>query len=238
MTTSNRVLVVGGTRGTGLLIARLLDQRGDRIRILARDPSNAMEFGSAVEVLSGDVTRPETLGPAMREAEHVVYTAGVRSGRMAGERRIKQTDYEGVVNTLAVARQYGMPGRFLYMTSIGGLTTSISATLLNIFKGNVLVWRRRAEDEIRASGLDYTVVRAGFLLNSPGLRRQLLISQGDLPLEPRYRISRADVAEVCVGALRHPRAARATFEVVWGPGRDRALVDDPLSQLLPDAAAG
>src|SRR5687768_10555584 len=35
----NRVLVVGGTRGAGCLIARLLHERGYDVRVLARDPA-------------------------------------------------------------------------------------------------------------------------------------------------------------------------------------------------------
>lgn len=34
-----RVLVIGGTRGTGLLIANRLADRGYRVRALARDPA-------------------------------------------------------------------------------------------------------------------------------------------------------------------------------------------------------
>jgi uncharacterized protein YbjT (DUF2867 family) len=171
----------------------------------------------------------------MHEIDDCVYTAGVRSGRLASERLIKEIDYDGVVNTLSAARLANLDGRFLYMTSIGGgVSRSLPATLLNLVKGNVLAWRRRAEDKIRASGLDYTIVRAGFLSNAPGGRRALSITQGDLPLRFRYRISRADVAEVCVAALRHRRASRAAFEMVWGRGPRREAIDDLLSALKPD----
>ena len=35
------VLVIGGTRGAGLLIARLLHQRGYQVRVLARNPAGS-----------------------------------------------------------------------------------------------------------------------------------------------------------------------------------------------------
>jgi nucleoside-diphosphate-sugar epimerase len=233
---AQRVLVVGGTRGTGLLIAQALAGRGHRVRVLARDPAAALRrLGSVVEIVRGDVTKADTLGPATREVDAIVYTAGVRSGRLASERQIKETDYDGVVNTLSAARLARADGRFVYMTSIGGgVAPSLPATLLNLVKGNVLAWRRRAEDKIRASGLDYTIVRAGFLVNGPGGRRALTISQGNLPLAFRHRVARADVAEVCVAALGHPRASRASFELVWGPGARRESVDDLLDALGPD----
>src|ERR1051326_345585 len=67
------VLVIGGTRGTGLLIARLLCQRGQRVRVLARDPKRATSlFDSSVEIVGGDLTKPETLVPAIRGARHLI----------------------------------------------------------------------------------------------------------------------------------------------------------------------
>ena len=95
----------------------------------------------------------------------------------AREQLIVATEYQGVLNVLAAARQAGFRGRFLYMTAIGVITPSLSAALLNLFKGNTLRWRRRVEDDIRASGVDYTIIRAGVLLNSPGGKRAIEVSQ-------------------------------------------------------------
>src|SRR5690606_23530004 len=115
-------------------------------------------------------------------AEHIVFTAGIHSGRPARERDVRATEYESVLNTLDAAREAGFGGRFLYMTSSGGEVGSAAARGLNAFKGNTLVWRRRAEEAIRASGRSYTIIRAGFLLRGPGGRRALALSQRPLPL--------------------------------------------------------
>ncbi len=228
------VLVIGGTRGTGLLIVESLAQDGYRVRALARHPGEAApRLGSAAEVVPGDVTRPDTLPAAVKDVAHLIFTAGVAVGP-ARERLIVATEYEGVRNTLASARRAGFRGRFLYMTSIGVTRRSLSATLLNLVKGNTLRWRRRAEEDIRASGVDYTIIRAGFLLNSPGGRRAIEVSQETHPLSPRYRIARADVAESFVQALKHPSTSRTTFEVVWGRGARRETWDMLLRRLKPD----
>ena len=107
--------------------------------------------------------------------------------------------------------------------------------LLNLYKGNTLVWRERAEHEIRGSGLEYTIIRAGILLNRAAGQHALVVTQRPLPLSIRYRIARADVADVFVAALGHPRAVRATFEVVWGDGPPRDSLPALLDQLKPDA---
>ena len=107
----NRVLVVGGTRGAGCLIARLLHERGYDVRVLARDPARASaELGSAFEVVAGDLTKADTLPPVLRDVDHIIFTAGAPSGRYAPENIVKTTDYDGVIDTLAAARKRRVPG--------------------------------------------------------------------------------------------------------------------------------
>ena len=232
------ILVIGGTRGTGLLIARLLHRQGYRVRVLARDRERVLTlFDETVEILRGDVTKPSTLQPAIDGARHIIFTAGCRSGYPVLEPQVKAVEYQGVLNTLAAARQLGFAGRFLYMNSSGLTTPSILATCLNLWKGNTLVWRRRVEEEIRASGLDYTIIRTGILLNRPGGQHLINVTQQPLPLSLRYRIARADVAQVFLTALEHPRTARATFEAVWGRHGEPQAWSGPLDRLQPDVQA-
>jgi uncharacterized protein YbjT (DUF2867 family) len=222
MGTEAPILIIGGTRGTGLLIAQRLRAQGDSVRVLARDPIRAAaQLGSAIEVVTGDITCEDTLSSAIAGAGHIVFTAGVRSGHPSREARVKAVEFQGVAHTLMAARRKGFRGRFLYMTASGVTTQSLATVLLNLYKGNTLLWRRHAEDAIRASGFDYTIIRVGVLLNARGGIHAIDVTQKVLPLSLRYRIARADVAEVFIAAIPHPRASRATFEVVWGKGRRR-----------------
>lgn len=217
------------------MIARLLEQRGLPIRALVRDPGNAKAvLGPGVEVVAGDITKQETLPRSIEGASHIIFTAGCRSGHPAGETRIKATEYDGVLHTLVAAQRAGSAGRFMYMTSSGVATRSFVSACLNLYKGNTLVWRRRAEDAIRESGLDYTIIRAGMLRNSGGGRRAIKLTQKALPLSIRYRIARADVAEAFVAAVEHPRASRATFEIVWAGSGRRESWSELLQGLKPD----
>jgi uncharacterized protein YbjT (DUF2867 family) len=208
---------------------------GDRVRVLARDPARARaSLDPSVTIVSGDLTRPETLPPFFDGASHVVFTAGVRSGRPASQAVIKAIEYDGVVNTLAAAGRTGFSGRFLYMTASGANSPSFWSWALNVYKGNTLEWRRRAEKEIRRSALNYTVIRAGMLTNGRGGVRAVRVTQDDLPLSPRYRVGRDDVADAFVAALDHPRAARATFEIVWDKGPRQTDWSTLLDAVKPD----
>lgn len=238
MAEKDRVLVIGGTRGVGLLIARLLHRQGYGVRVLARDPdAAASQFHPDVKIVAGDITKPDTLPPAVQGCANIIFTAGVHSGRFARESLVRDTDYRGVLNTLDAARQTRFGGRFVYLNSIGIATRSVAATLLNLIKRNTLVWRARVEDQIRASGIDYTIIRVGFLTNRPGGQRAIEVGQGALPLAPRHRIPRADAAEVFVAAMHHPRASGTTFEIVSSQGRAREPLDQLLDRLRPDPRA-
>jgi uncharacterized protein YbjT (DUF2867 family) len=237
MNTPEPILVIGGTRGTGLLIARLLHRQGHRVRVLARDRARVLTlFDPTIHIVEGDITKPKTLGPAIEGVRHIIFTAGCRSGYPVREPRVKAVEFEGVLNTLTAARQSGFAGRFLYMNSSGLTTPSLFATCLNLWKGNTLIWRRLAELQIRASGLDYTIIRTGVLLNRTGGQHQISVTQQPLPLSLRYRIARADVADLFVAALEHPETIRATFEAVWAQRGQPDAWSGLFDRLQPDAA--
>jgi uncharacterized protein YbjT (DUF2867 family) len=229
-----RVLIIGGTRGTGYQIVGLLLREGYPIRVLARDAAAARpRFSAGVEVVEGDITKPETLTAALEGMEHLIFTAGV-TGRFAGERAVIATIRDGLTNTLAAAQAAGLPGRFLYMSTVGVTQPSPAGAFLDLTKRNTLKWRRLAEEEIRRSGRDYTIIRAGILTKDAAGRRGIEIGQQPYPLSWERRISRADVAEVFVQTLEYPETRRATFNVVGARHSDRTAWDTVFGSLCPD----
>jgi hypothetical protein len=84
--------------------------------------------------------------------------------------------------------------------------------------------------------VDYTIVRAGILLNEAGGRRAIELHQPALPMAPQYRIARADVAEAIVEAMQRPNTTRTTFDVVSGAGAHREPWDVLFGRLKPDEA--
>jgi uncharacterized protein YbjT (DUF2867 family) len=229
------VLVIGGTRGAGLRIVERLHARGRAVRVLARDPAAAaLRMPAGVDLVAGDLTRPETLDAAVEGVAHVIFTAGAPSGRYAPEALVKATDHDGVIHTLAALAQAGFKGRFVYLDTMGVTRPSFSATLINLLKRNTLVWRRRAEAAIRQSSLDYTIIRVGFLDDGPGGRADIAVTQTPLPLSPRHHIAREDLARAFVAAMDHPAASRTTFEITATKGPPGDL-DARLAQLTSDS---
>ncbi|WP_432943145.1 SDR family oxidoreductase [Kribbella sp. CA-253562] len=81
------VLVVGGSGGLGLAIAREYAERGDSVVVTSRTKSGADEaaalVGGLARGLAVDLTQPETIESALAEitaVDHLVITANLPSG--------------------------------------------------------------------------------------------------------------------------------------------------------------
>lgn len=83
------------------------------------------------------------------------------------------------------------------------------AVRLNDQLGGILTWKLRGEEVIRQSGLPYTIIRPCALTEEPGGKR-LIFDQGD---NIKGKVSREDIAELCLNCLKEPQSRFVTFEV-------------------------
>lgn len=207
------VLVAGATGGTGHAVVETALKRGFPVRVLVRDAEKARTlFGERVEYAVGDVRQPRSLRGAVRGVRYVVSALGAGSGARDPENSPEHVDYAGV-KALAEAAKAGGVEHFVLTSSMG---VTHPDHQLNRILDNVLQWKLKGEDAVRASGLNYTIVRPGGLTNEPGGREGIRILQGDPP-DVVGRISRADLAEVLVGVIGREEAYRKTFEVIGDP---------------------
>lgn len=207
------VLVAGATGQTGRLVVQQLLADGYVVRALARDPAKAKEtLGDKVQYVQGDVREPATLGAAFEGVDRVICAIGARSA--TGDESPEAVDYNGVKN-LAAAAAAAKVKQFVLVSSRA--VTQENHPLNRMF-GDVLKWKLKGENALRASGVPYTIVRPGGLLNGPGGQKTTVFEQGD-PQTAQVTIARADVATICVQSLKYPEALNRTFETntVAGP---------------------
>jgi uncharacterized protein YbjT (DUF2867 family) len=204
------VVVAGATGRTGRHVVATLKEQGYGVRALVRDAAAARSLlGEGVEYVVADVRQPVTLAPAMTGAAAVISALG--SGRKVPGNGPEQVDYEGVKN-LAEAAAAARVGQIVLVSSAG--VTQEDHPLNRMFD-NVLRWKAKGEEAVRASGVPFTIVRPGGLVDKPGGEGGIRLEQGD---RGSGFIPRADVARVCVAALESPAARNRTFELYSGPG--------------------
>ncbi|NES93775.1 MAG: NAD(P)H-binding protein [Desertifilum sp. SIO1I2] len=113
--------------------------------------------------------------------------------------------------------------RFIHISSAGvtrpgkpglNLAEEPPAVRMNDQLGGLLTWKLRGEEVIRQSRLPYTIIRPCALTEETG-GQTLRFEQGDTI---RGQVSREDIAQLCVEALKLPEACQTTFEVKAQPG--------------------
>ena len=206
------VLVVGATGSIGRLVVEEAVRQGYVVRALVRTPSKARKFPPQVEVISGDVTRPETLTAAVDGIDAIVFTLGSDG---AGKVGAETVDYGGIRNVLAALGS--RTARIALMTSIG--VTNRTGSYNRSTESHD--WKRRAERLVRASGLPYTIVRPGWFDYNKADEHQLVFLQGDTRQAGDSSdgvIARSQIADVLVHGLASDQALRKTFELVATKG--------------------
>jgi uncharacterized protein YbjT (DUF2867 family) len=217
-------LVAGATGRTGRIIIKKLLHQGSVTHALVRNVAAAEKhLGPGVIYHQGDVRKIDTLFKPLSGIDVVISALGAQIP--VGKNCPKRVDYAGVSNLVQAALICGVQ-RFILLSSIA---VTHPEHPLNHF-GRVLDWKLKGEETLRKSGLDYAIVRPGCLKDTPGGQRMLTFGQGDHLLGT---ISRTDVAETCLYALKYPQRLGVTFEIIESdhPGQpDWAKVLSSLSK--------
>ena len=209
------VTVIGANGRTGRACVAALAGAGRSVRAGTRINVLAYDVPDAVLSVEADVTKPDTLADVCAGATAVIFAASA-SKQGGGAAAV---DNAGLVNVAKACIAAGVPR--LVVVSSGGVSKPNSSVykFLNVVGGNIMTEKIRGEDALRALYADapkavgYTVVRPGGLTDeAPRGVGAVEVSQGD---EYSGRISRADLADLCVAAAAAPAAFDATFETYY-----------------------
>ena len=156
------VLVTGATGYIGgRLVPRLLEA-GYRVRCLVRDATRLQGrvWRDEVEVVEGDVLRPDSLANALRGtavAYYLVHSLG--AGADFSER-----DAQAARNFGAAAKSAGVE-RIIYLGGLGDPATALSAHLRS---------RQQTGEALREGGVPVTEFRAGVIVGSGSLSFEMI----------------------------------------------------------------
>lgn len=214
------VLVVGGTRATGLEIVRFLQAGGKSVTVMARHSSDI----SVLEELGVPVVRADALESA-EVARAIVpgrYRAVISTLGGTSQESVRP-DYEGNRNLIDAAKAAGIR-RFIMVTVIGAGDSADSPPIIaRWLLRDLIALKTQAEKHLTTSGLDYTIIRPGGLLDKPASGKAVLTEDP----ETFSWISRADLGQLVVDALDDRQTIGKTYsafdvtrERIWSTWSD------------------
>jgi nucleoside-diphosphate-sugar epimerase len=218
-----RVLVTGATGLIGHAVARTLVARGHEVGALVRDVERARRLlPERVTPVPGDITRPDSLGPALVGVEWLFHSAGMPEQWQRDESVFDRVNRQGTAWVLGAARAAGV--RRVVYTSTGDVFaaprggTVVEGPLDPVPKKTAYerskVAAEREVETVRAGGLEVVVLNPAATYGPAPVVTALnaaIVKQvkGKVPLLPPGGTSVAyvdGVAEAHVAAAERGRA--------------------------------
>jgi uncharacterized protein YbjT (DUF2867 family) len=216
------VLVAGASGQTGRHVVSQLLAQGYEVRALTTSAFGARErTGLDLDWLEVDVRDPQAVAEVMDGVHYVICAIGSREWR--GENSPRFVDYGGVRNLVDAAVASQVRHFVLISSAAAGPHRDHRE---NPRLGYVLFWKTKGEAHLRASGIDYTIIGPGGLVDGESGRSGIRVSTRE-----DYRralIARADVARLSIASLTEPAARNKSFAAV---NDDRLGPDEWVVQL-------
>jgi uncharacterized protein YbjT (DUF2867 family) len=205
----SRIAIVGGHGQVARHLIDALGAAGHEPVALVRNPAYRAELdsrGAEVRLLDIEEADADGFAAAFAGCAAVVFAAG--GGPDGNKQRKRTVDLEGSLKSIEGAGRAGI-GRFVQVSAIG-VDDPLPADTGEVWRAYVEA-KRDADTALRASGLDWTIIRPGRLVDDPATGRVQLgpdVARGD--------VTRADVAAVLAAVLDEPATIGEQWNLVNG----------------------
>lgn len=212
-----RVAIVGGHGQIARLLHPLLVKAGHEPVALVRNESHRTELetaGAEVRLLDIEQEDADAFARAFAGSDAVVFAAG--GGPDGNIERKRTVDLEGSLKSAEAARLAGIQ-RFVQVSAID-VDNPVAPDTGEVWRAYVEA-KRDADAALRATDLDWTIIRPGRLTDEPATGR---VALG--PDVARASVPRADVAAVLAAVLDRPATIGHQWNLVSGDlGIDEAV---------------
>ncbi|KZZ83468.1 SDR family oxidoreductase [Bacillus sp. SJS] len=202
-----KVIIAGANGQIGKQVVELLQNSGEHTPIaMVRKQEQADAFAEkGIETVLADLEGTVSdLENAVKGSDAIVFTAG--SGGSTGSDKTLLIDLDGAGKLIEAAKQTGVQ-RFVMVSALQAHNReNWNEQLLPYYAA-----KHYADKELERSGLDYTIVRPGGLLNEPGTGKVSAAENLD-----RGSIPREDVAKVIAASLAENHTFKKSFDLISG----------------------
>lgn len=204
-----KVLVVGANGQIGKQLVSMI-QKSDSLeaKAMIRNQKQAAFFNdldaeTCIVDLEQDV---DAIAKAAEGMDAVVFTAG--SGGHTGKDKTVMVDLDGAIKTIEAAKTANVK-RFVMISSFDTTRQAIQEASESFVP--YVVAKHYADEWLKASGLDYTIIHPGLLSNDKGT--------GQVELGPdvaRGEVPREDIASTIMASLENDTTIGKAFRAVSG----------------------
>ena len=200
-----RLIVFGATGKTGQHVWRKALDRGHDVTAFARSP-HKIERAAGLRVAQGDVMDATAVADAVAGHDAVIEALGSKNLR---DRTTLATGTRNVVDGMT---RHGVE-RLVVLSAAGvgeswGQVPLLARVLFSTLLRNILADHTAQEALVRASSIDWTIVRAAILHDGPASKNVTATKTGKMG-----RIARADLAAFLVKEARDGAYSRQTVAV-------------------------
>lgn len=200
-----KIVVIGGHGKIARRLHPLLIERGHQVAGLIRRAEHVGALEQmGVQPVVCDMEQETRLDTAIGAADVIVFAAGAGPG--SGAARKWAVDRDGALKAIEAAQRNGI-ARYIMVSAMNTRTPRGN----EVFRA-YLQAKAQADDALVESGLAYTIVRPGRLLDDPGHGRVAMA-----PSLPSGEIPRDDVAQVVAEVIDRPATAGLAFDLTSGP---------------------
>lgn len=199
-----KITIVGGHGKIAMLSHPLLKKAGHEVRAIIRKEEQADEIQKAgAEPVICDVEKESDISEAVGNVDAVIFAAGAGPG--SGADRKWSVDRDGAIKLIKAAQKNGI-SRYI-MISAMGLDKPRGSDVFQIY----LKAKAEADQALKESGLDYTIIKPGKLIDDQGSGKIKVGQNLD-----RGEISRQDVARTLVAVLENKATNNLEFDLLNG----------------------
>jgi len=195
-----KILVAGANGTTGKKIVSILKESNkyEPIAMVRKEEQVSYFQDNGVETILADLEKD--VSNTTNGIDRVIFAAG------SGGKKVKEVDQDGAKKLMDASKKDGLK-KFVMLSSMGAENPEKADELKEYLKA-----KHHADEYLKQSGLEYTIVRPGSLTNNEGSGKIELENK----LNKRGEISRLDVAKTLVGSLEDSVGQNKTFEILKG----------------------
>lgn len=212
------LLIIGANGGIGRQSVELALAAGHNVTALVRNPANLAIVHPNLEIVKGDIMQPGTFEKYLENKDAVISAIGVRGGLLSDKPTTLYS--QGNANLLQAMQQKGVTRGFFISASaieispvIPFFVRLIARYVIQKLLKHMYADLRAMEKLVKASGLDWTIIRPPQLVNKP-VTGSYRIAINHF-LKNCLKISRADLAHFMINNINNKAIYQSTIEIAY-----------------------